>query len=326
MDEMKTKSKATAYIVRSITAAMLLLTAQISLAGSATWLSSPQDSGWENANNWTPGGPPNGPSDVATFAQSSQTDVNISISEEVNSIVFIPDSASFTLSIPPYCVGCSGGELIISGTGVINNNSVLQSFVAGEAGQIIFNNTSTAASAQMSIYNYDAGFGVGGQTIFNDGSSAAGASIENANFEFGLNGDIGRTIFNDASTADHAAISNSGASASHGAGGQTTFNGTSTAANASIHNSASIGFSEGSETIFNDTSTAGSATITNEGDLDAGGGTIFNDSSTADSAIIIANGGIGRGAIILMVLRRVAPREWSFLTMLTWTSAATRRA
>ena len=85
---MKTKSKTTAYIIYSIAAAVLLLTAQISLADSATWLLSPQDSAWENANNWTPGGPPNGPSDIATFAQSSQTGVSISTSVEVNSIVF----------------------------------------------------------------------------------------------------------------------------------------------------------------------------------------------------------------------------------------------
>jgi N-acetylneuraminic acid mutarotase len=71
---METTSKTAPYIIRSIVAAMLLLTAQISLASSATWLSSPQDSAWGNANNWTPGGPPNGPSDIATFAQSSQTD------------------------------------------------------------------------------------------------------------------------------------------------------------------------------------------------------------------------------------------------------------
>src|SRR6266480_3406841 len=178
---MKTKSKTTAYIVRSITAAMLLLTAQISLAGSATWLSSPQDSDWENANNWTPGGPPNGPSDIATFAPSSQTSVNISTSQEVNSIVFTSDSASFTLNISPGYPG-TGGELIISGTGVINNNSVLQNFVAGEAGQI----------------------------IFNDRLSAAGASIMNASLELGENGDIGRTLFNGAPTADDAAISNVG--------------------------------------------------------------------------------------------------------------------
>src|SRR3954464_11351158 len=103
---MKTTTKITAYIVHSIAAMVLVVSAQISLAGSATWLSSPQDSAWENANNWTTGGPPNGPSDTATFAQSSLTDVNISTSEEVNSIVFTSDSASFTLSIPPYCPGC----------------------------------------------------------------------------------------------------------------------------------------------------------------------------------------------------------------------------
>ena len=99
MRHMKTKSKITGYIIHSIAAAMLLLTAQISLGSSATWLPSPQDSAWENANNWTPGGPPNGLSDIATFAQSSQTGVNISTSEEVNSIVFTSNSASFDFSI-----------------------------------------------------------------------------------------------------------------------------------------------------------------------------------------------------------------------------------
>ncbi len=92
---MTKKSTTTAYL-HSIAVAALLLTAQVSRAASATWLSSPQDSAWENANNWTPGGPPNGPSDIATFAQSSQRDVNVSTSEEVNSIVFAANPASFT--------------------------------------------------------------------------------------------------------------------------------------------------------------------------------------------------------------------------------------
>src|SRR5436190_8467377 len=170
------KSRTIVNIVHSIAAVVLLLTAQVSLAGSATWLFSPQDSAWENANNWTPGGPPNGPSDTATFAQSSQTDVNISTSEEVNSIVFTSDSDSFTLNIPPD--GAFGGELIISGTGVINNNSVLQTFIAQNGGQIIFNNASTAASAHMSIRNGSA-YEYPGYTIFNDTSSAAGTSITN---------------------------------------------------------------------------------------------------------------------------------------------------
>src|SRR5262245_29443474 len=129
---MKTKTKTTAYTVPSIAATVLVLTAQISLANSATWLLSPQDSAWENANNWTPGGPPNGPSDIATFAQSSQPNVNMSTSDEVNTIMFTSDSGSFYFSI------LGGGELIISGTGVISNNNHWQSFYT-EGGRMIFN-------------------------------------------------------------------------------------------------------------------------------------------------------------------------------------------
>jgi hypothetical protein len=298
---MKTKSKTTSYIIHSMAAAVLLLTAQISLAGSATWLLSPQDSAWENANNWTPGGPPNGPSDIATFAQSSQRNVNVSTSEEVNRIVFASNSASFTLHVSPF--GASGGELIISGTGVTNNSSALQTFVARNEGQIIFNNASTAASAHMSIVN--GGFSISsedstGSTIFNDTSSAGGASIENFDAS-GFDGDIGRTIFNGASTAGHASISNYGAGYSHGAGGQTIFNDTSTAANASIDNfgSGPASTAESALTIFNDASTAGHATITNHAAVDFAGETIFKGSSTADSATLIANeGNYGACAII----------------------------
>jgi hypothetical protein len=293
--EMKTTSKTTSYIVHSITATVLVLSAQVSMAGSATWLSSPPDSAWENSNNWTAGGPPNGPSDIATFAQSSQTNVNISTSEEVNSIVFTSGSAAYDFSIGA-CNGVScQGQLIISGTGVNNNNSsVGQNFQAANLGQLIFNNASTAASAHTSIVN-------GGRlppevstgyTIFNDTSSAAGASIKNFSTEIFFYGDIGRTIFNGASTADHASISNYGAGGSHGAGGQTIFNDTSTAANASIDNFGSGPASTAGSalTIFNDASTAGHATITNQAG-DFAGETIFTGSSTADSATLIANEG-----------------------------------
>jgi hypothetical protein len=68
---MKTKSKTTASIIHSIAAAVLVLSTQFSLAGSATWLLSPQDLPCENANNWTAGGPPNGGPGIATFAQAA---------------------------------------------------------------------------------------------------------------------------------------------------------------------------------------------------------------------------------------------------------------
>ena len=114
---MKTKTKTIAYIVHSIAAAVLVLTAQISLAGSATWLLSPQDSAWENANNWTPGGPPNGPSDIATFAQSSQTNMNICYSGG-------GEQYRVHLRLCFFRFLHLGGEVIISGTGVTNNGSV----------------------------------------------------------------------------------------------------------------------------------------------------------------------------------------------------------
>jgi hypothetical protein len=279
---------------------VLLLAAQISLAGSATWLASPQDSAWENANNWTPDGPPNGPSDIATFAQSSRTGVNISTSEEVNSVVFTAGSASFNLSISSESNGAAA--LIISGTGVTNNSSVRQTFDPANGGQIIFNNASTAASAHMSITNeagpipqFDSDRGY---TIFNDTSSAAGASITNAAQDNFGDSPGGETIFSGASTADHASINNEGPPESHAGGGQTIFNDASTAANASIDNreggAGCCSTGVRALTTFNDTSTAGHAIITNHGPLfpeDLEGATIFNDSSNADSSILAANGG-----------------------------------
>jgi hypothetical protein len=281
---MKMKSKTTAYIVHSIAAAGLLLTAQISLAGSATWLLSPQDSAWENANNWTPGGPPNGPSDIATFAQSSQTNVNISTPEEVNSIVFTAGSSSFGFDIYE-------GKLIISGTGVINNSSALQGFGTEIGGQIIFNNASTAASAQMQIR---IGNGVGGQTIFNNTSNAAGVSIANSS-GFYEDSSFGRTIFNDASSAGHASINNYGGSFTHETGGQT---------------------------IFNGTSTAGHATITSRGGSDLAWAAPTRSSMThrlptAQSLSLMEVEVIIAVRLFLMVLRRAAPRGWRFLTMVT---------
>jgi len=55
------------YVIRNGATALLLLTAQISLAGNARWLLSPQDSAWENVSNWTPGGPPSA-KNCAAFA------------------------------------------------------------------------------------------------------------------------------------------------------------------------------------------------------------------------------------------------------------------
>ncbi len=187
------KSKITASTVHSIAAGVLLLTAQISLAGSATWLFSPQDSAWENPNNWTPGGPPNGPSDVATFAASYRSTVNISTPVEVDGIVF-------TL-YQDFGIYVSGSELTFSGTGVTNNSGTYQSFWAGEAGQIIFNNASTAGDATIIAGGRPGN--ISGKIIFNESSTAGSANLfaESSNY-----GNSGIILFNGASTGGTASV------------------------------------------------------------------------------------------------------------------------
>ena len=176
-------------------AVMLVLTAQISLANSATWLSSPQDSAWENPNNWTPGGPPNGPSDIATFAHSSGTNVDISTSVEVNSIVFTSDSFSFFIG--------DDSQLIISGAG-INNNNIPQSFTNyGEGLLPAARPSSITHRLQAAPPSPTTGYPPG-TTIFNDTSTAGSATITNGAFPGS------QTIFNDTSTAANATITNDG--------------------------------------------------------------------------------------------------------------------
>jgi hypothetical protein len=192
------QGKTKPYIVHSIAVAMLVLTAQFSFADSGSWRSLPEDSAWENANNWTPGGPPNGPSDTATFTRSSQKEVNISSSVELNSIVFTSSGGSadsFTLNVSPYCPGCQppGGELILNGAGVLIFNGLPQTFVGGEGGQIIFNNTSTAGHATIR-----------GNSIFNASSTAGSATLVAYGGGY-LNSNAG-IVFNDASSGGTARV------------------------------------------------------------------------------------------------------------------------
>jgi hypothetical protein len=200
-DSVKTTGKISGYIISSGAAALMLLGAQVSLGGSATWLASPQDSAWENPNNWTPGGPPNGPSDTATFIQSSQREVNISTPVEVNSIIFTSNADSFTLGVAPNVPG-GGGELIISGSGIIDNSGVLQTLTAYNTGQIIFNNRATAGHA--TIFNFGGSNTTGGgKTIFND-STSAGSAILTA--DGGCYGEGGAILFNGTSTGGTARV------------------------------------------------------------------------------------------------------------------------
>ena len=116
-------------------------------AGSATWKANPVNSDWNTATNWMPNTVPNGASDVATFAASSQTAVSLSAPTEVGSIVFNPGANAFVITCSP------DFPLTIGGPGVVNNSSVTQQLVADQdtsvSGGLTFTNSATAGNATL---------------------------------------------------------------------------------------------------------------------------------------------------------------------------------
>src|ERR1051326_4239304 len=118
---------------------ILLLSVQISRAGSATWNSSPATNDWNTNGNWTPNtGYPNGSTDTATFALSSTTGVSISANTDVGSITFTSAATNpYTITVSPTFI------LTVHAPGIANNSGITQNFVtpndgAGGVGAIFF--------------------------------------------------------------------------------------------------------------------------------------------------------------------------------------------
>jgi hypothetical protein len=266
---MKTFYSKSAVLLTMIVATLITIFAQPSSGGSATWLANPPSSDWNNAANWTAGGPPNDPADIATFATSSQTGISLSANVGVNGMTFNSGADAFTISASP------GFQLTITGAGIVNNSSVSQNFAtavngAGDHGEILFTNSASAGS--MTVFT-------------NNGATAS--------FFTGLGG---VTVFSGTSTAGNATFINNGGSVDASNGGFTQFLGGSTAGNGTFTNNGSTSVAPGGATGFNDTSTAGHATITNNGNSLSNpfsAETFFADTSSADNATIINNGGSG---------------------------------
>ena len=218
-------------------------------AGSATWNPNPTSGDWHTAVNWTPATVPNGPADTATFATSAVTDLSTSAGVEVDGITFNPGADAFTITNVP------GLVLTISGTGVINNSSVLQNFINQEnrtnSGTVYFTNSATAGDSV--VYT--------NQTPTNGGQSPL-------------------IQFEDSSTAGSAQFINQAASFSSHAG-LIEFQGNSTAANGTFRNTG-FGDLQFPTINFRDQASAGQAVFTNE--VDAEGMIQFYDTSTADHA------------------------------------------
>jgi autotransporter-associated beta strand protein len=311
-----------------VIAALIFVWVQTAHAGSADWLSSPADSNWNNGANWTSGGPPNGSSDIATFADSNNNLVNVGDATEVSGIVFNDPS----MSAPQYSIQVADAIFFnITGAGITNNTSNTEFFVTlsdndfggiffknsasagshtdftataatasgGQGSTVAFSNTSTAAHGTFRAYGGDVDGASGGQLRFFNSATAASGTFTSFGGSATSAGGAFISFFN-SSNAGAATITNNAAIFSTSAGGgQTVFGNTTSAMTASIHNngSAAVNVSSG-HTIFNDNATAGSATIINNGgtgNQGHGGLTGFTDTSDAGSASLVANPGTNGG-------------------------------
>ena len=160
----------------------LLSTANTSFAGSATWLASPVTGDWNTAANWTAGGPPNGPSDTATFDVSTISRIFTSGDTEVNGIVFDAGVSAFTIDVTPH-TGFSL-TLTISGVGITNNSGITQNFTIGslyEQGASTLRFTNNATAGNLTVFTGDAPPDAQRRTSsisFEDDSTGDGARVE----------------------------------------------------------------------------------------------------------------------------------------------------
>ena len=140
-------------------------------------------------------------SDVATLAVSNQTAISLSANTIVDSVVFSPGASAFSIFAKPQFI------LTISGSGIMNESSGTQDFVAAAgalvAGEIAisFENGATAgdntrftaegATAMEQsgggIFFYDASSAGSGDFIINGAAVINGGSSSNGRVSFGGN-------------------------------------------------------------------------------------------------------------------------------------------
>lgn len=244
----------------SATAILTLLfsTASSSVAGSAAWKATPLDINWNNADNWTTGGPPNGPADIATFATSNIRDPEIGDPTEVNGIVFNAGASAFTIT-------SRMRTFTISGVGITNNSGIIQNFVSGPT---VINFTNHATAGNLTAFT-----NTGDVRFFNSATAGNASFTNNAGLKFF-----------DTSTAGNVTVTNNA---------EVLFQGSSTAGNGTFTNEFGIViFSNGTPTAGNATFINAGGAVSGTG----GGFTVFDAGSTAGNATVITNGATASGA------------------------------
>lgn len=140
------------------------------------WVGTGQD--YNTASNWS------GPAAVPDTGSTAVFTNNGASTSVVLSVTRSPDGFTFDAGAPSYTIGvASGGQLNMSGAGIVNNSGNAQNFLIGPGSQIDFVGSSTAGNATITTLS-------GATLLFSQSSSGGTAQIVN-NGTIGLRSGLG---------------------------------------------------------------------------------------------------------------------------------------
>lgn len=165
---------------RTLLSALLASTALVAVTMPASaqqvWIGAGQD--FNAASNWS------GPAAVPDTGSTAVFTNNGASNSVLLTATRSPDGFTFEAGAPTYTIGvASGGQLNMSGAGIVNNSGNAQNFLIGPGGQIDFVGSSTAGNATFTTLS-------GGTLLFSQSSSGGTAEIVN-NGTIGLRSDSG---------------------------------------------------------------------------------------------------------------------------------------
>ncbi|NEW88680.1 autotransporter domain-containing protein [Rhodopseudomonas sp. WA056] len=154
---------------RTLLSALLASTALVVVTMPASaqqvWIGAGQE--FNAASNWS------GPAAVPDTGSTAVFTNNGASTLLMVTVIRSPDGFTFDAGAPSYTIGvASGGQLNMSGAGIVNNSGNAQNFLIGAGGQIDFIGSSTAANATITTQS-------GGLLLFSQSSSGGTAEIVN---------------------------------------------------------------------------------------------------------------------------------------------------
>ena len=262
---------------------VVIASACIVAAGSATWKLNPVNNQWNDPQNWTPTTVPYGESDVATFVTSNVTEVTLGVTPNgdagniLGGIFFEPGASAYTITMT--AVLGKPSYIEFDGAGIINNSGITQNLIAGNSGsaridsaRIYFQNSSSAGENVVITNQGSASTEVfyGAFTAFWTGSGPSAGTATIINEGCTVSGTVygGSTVFLFSSRAERATLINNPGSVAGAAAGDTLIQtlgnlGSSTF----INNAATVPGAEGGWTEFDYGITNGTRFIANGASL-----------------------------------------------------------